>query len=179
MDSQKEQIADSFQKHFEHFGYKKTSVDDIAKELKISKKTIYQHFSTKEEIFYFIVSRVARQYSNRMAKELESLPSNREKLSELIRKIFAETRQWVKSNDAFEFKYKYDIAGLAFRDSYNELIKMYLREGVAGGEFPAMPVDLNVRFINGIISESMRLVTANPDLEVEQEVIEAINKLLT
>ena len=77
MSSQKEEIATSFQKHFEHFGYKKTSVDDIARELKISKKTIYQHFNTKEEIFYYIVSRVARQYMNRMATDLNGL-MNRE-----------------------------------------------------------------------------------------------------
>ncbi|MGD9101586.1 MAG: TetR/AcrR family transcriptional regulator, partial [Anaerolineae bacterium] len=67
MDAKKEQIADAFQKHFNHFGYKKTSVGDIARELKISKKTIYQHFSTKEEIFYYVVSRIARQYRDRMA----------------------------------------------------------------------------------------------------------------
>jgi len=98
MSFQKEEIADSFQKHFEYYGYKKTSVDDIAKELKISKKTIYQHFSTKEEIFYYIVSKVAQQYMNRMAADLKELPSAKAQLDQLVRMIFTESRKWLKEN---------------------------------------------------------------------------------
>ena len=179
MSSQKEEIATSFQKHFEHYGYKKTSVDDIAKELKISKKTIYQHFSTKEEIFYYIVSKVAKQYLNRMAADLKELPTATEKLDQLVRMIFAESRKWLKQNDAFEFKYKYDIAGLAFQDAYNDLLAELVREGISAGEFREGPVDLTVRFINGIISESMKILSSNPELVVEEEVIAAINRLLT
>jgi AcrR family transcriptional regulator len=41
---QKQAIAEAFKKHFQHFGFKKTSVDDISEELHISKKTIYQYF---------------------------------------------------------------------------------------------------------------------------------------
>jgi AcrR family transcriptional regulator len=178
MDTQKEQIATSFQKHFEHFGYKKTSVDDIAKELKISKKTIYQHFSTKEEIFYYIVSKVARRYVNSMAGRLDDFTSYREKLDKLVRMIFEESRPWLKENDAFEFKYKYDIAGLAFQEAYNDLLTDLVQRGIEAGEFRPGSVELKVRFINGVISESMKLLTANPDLIVEDEVVDAIDRLL-
>jgi AcrR family transcriptional regulator len=178
MNAQKEEIANRFQKHFEHFGYKKTSVDDIAKELKISKKTIYQHFNTKEEIFYYIVSKVAQQYMNRMAADLKELPTAKEKLDQLVRMIFTESRKWLKENDAFEFRYKYDIAGLAFRDAYNDLLAELIHEGIDAGEFRQGPVALTVRFINGIISESMKVLSANPELVVEEEVIAAINRLL-
>ena len=178
MSSQKEEIADSFKRHFEHFGYKKTSVDEIAQELKVSKKTIYQHFSTTEEIFYYVVSKVARGYMNRMAADLEGLPTQREKLDQLVRMIFAESRKWLKENDAFEFKYKYDIAGLAFQDAYNDLLAKLIEAGIREGEFREGTVALTVRFINGIISESMKVLSANPEVAVEQEVIEAINRLL-
>ena len=178
MSSQKEEIADSFKRHFEHFGYKKTSVDEVARELKISKKTIYQHFSTKEEIFYYIVSKVARRYMNRMAADLEGLPTQREKLNELVRMIFAKSRKWLKENDAFEFKYKYDIAGLAFQDAYNDLLAELIEAGIQDRGIPRGTVELTVRFINGIISESMKVLSANPEVAVEEEVIEAINRLL-
>ena len=59
--AQKQAIADAFKKHFQHFGFKKTSMDDISNELHVSKKTIYQYFSTKEEIFYYVVSQIAHQ----------------------------------------------------------------------------------------------------------------------
>jgi hypothetical protein len=47
------------------------------------------------------------------------------------------------------------------------------------GEFAAAPVDLTVRMMQGMISESMRLVSANPDLEVEEHLIKSILKLVS
>ncbi len=178
MDQKKEQIADAFQKHFNHFGFKKTAVDEVAKELSISKKTIYQHFSSKEEIFYFVVSRIARVYRNRMQQKLNEFPTYREKLAQLIRMIFAEARQWLKTNDAFEFRYKYEIAELAFQDTYAELIAELVQAGVASDEFSTDQLDLSVRFIRGIISESMALLGSQPDTAVEEGTIQAIFKLL-
>ena len=175
---QREAIADTFQRHFNHFGFKKTSVDDIAAELHISKKTIYQHFSTKEEIFYYVVSRIARQYLRRMERGLAQLATHGEKLSKLVRLIFAEAKKWLRENDAFEFRYKYEIGELAFKDAYSELLQTLVAQGMESGEFPRAPVELTVRLIQGMISESLRLVTASPDLEVEDHLVAAILKLL-
>ena len=174
----KERIAECFTRHFNHFGFKKTSVGDVAKELGISKKTVYQFFSTKEKIFYFIVSKAARSYRNKMEKDINQLPTSTDKIDTLIRMIFAETRKWLKTNDAFEFKYKYDIAKLAFQEAFNELLEKLVQQGVASGEFSVGNVQLTIRFFNGIISESMALVTANPDLPVEDDVIGSMMKLL-
>jgi len=178
MKDQKEAIADQFQKHFNHFGYKKTSVDEVAHELHISKKTIYQHFSSKEEIFYHIVRRIAHQYRQRMEKPLQDLPTCREKMAHLIRDIFAESRRWLKQNDAFEFKYKYEIAELAFQDTYAELITEIVQAGADAGEFTIDEAALTSRFVRGIIAESMRLLGSNPDLAVEEDAIAAVLKLL-
>lgn len=174
----KETIADAFKKHFTHFGFKKTSVDNITAELHISKKTIYQYFSTKEEIFYYVISRVARQYVLKMEAELAALPSAKDKLAQLIRLVFAEARPWLKANDAFEFRYKYEISELAFKDAYSELLKQLLDQGIAAREFSATPTDLTVRLIQGMIAESMRLVAANPDLAIEDHLVEAVLKLV-
>lgn len=177
--TQKDQIAEIFQKHFNHYGFKKTSVDEIAAELKVSKKTIYKHFSSKEKIFYFIISKVARKYSRSMEKKLEGITSSMEKINQLILMIFIETRKWLKSgNDAFEFKYKYEIAQLAFTDAYNEVFKRLLEEGIENNELEISNIEITIRFINGIISESMKLLSVNPELQVEGEVLESIGKLL-
>jgi AcrR family transcriptional regulator len=174
----KEVIADEFQKHFNHFGFKKTSVDEVARALQISKKTIYQHFNSKEEIFYYIVSRIARRYRAKMARELAAYPTHQEKLEHLIRMIFAESRKWLKENDAFEFKYKYEIAELAFQDTYEELVIELVQGGTEVGEFSTPQADLAGRFIRGIIAESMKLLSSDPSLAVEGDTIAAILKLL-
>lgn len=175
---QKQSIADAFKRHFQHFGFKKTTVDEIAHELQISKKTIYQHFNTKEEIFYFVVSQVARQYLRKMVNELAGDPTASQKLSHLVRMIFDETRKWLSDNDAFEFRYKYEIAELAFKDAYSELIQRLLKEGITSGEFRPVPVDLTVLMIQGMFSESMRLVSADPQRDIEEHLIEAILKIV-
>ena len=175
---QKEAIADAFQKHFNHFGFKKTSVDSISSELRISKKTIYQHFNTKEEIFYYVVSRIAQQYLRSMERELNQLPTRTERLSRLVNLIFTEAKKWLKENDAFEFRYKYEIGELAFKDAYSELLQDLIRQGIENGEFSQTPVELTVRMIQGMISESMRLVSANPELAVEEHLTEGILKLV-
>lgn len=50
MNEEKEKILFGAQKIFLADGFYKTPMDDIAAYLKISKKTIYKHFSSKEEI---------------------------------------------------------------------------------------------------------------------------------
>lgn len=175
----KDQIVDTFEKHFKHFGFKKTSVDDIAGELKISKKTIYKFFSSKEKVFYFIISKIARKFSRDMGKKLGKYDSQEEKVRQLIFMIFAETRKWLKSgNDAFEFKYKYEISELAFKEAYNDLFRQLIQKGIENKEFSISGLDLSIRFINGIMSECIRLVSVNPDLQVENEVTDSIIKLL-
>ncbi len=43
---------------FARFGYRKTSIDDVAKRVRIGKGTVYLYFSSKEELFGAIVNRI-------------------------------------------------------------------------------------------------------------------------
>lgn len=179
MEDRIEKIADIFEKHFNYYGFNKTSVDDVAKELKISKKTIYKHFSSKEKIFYFIVSRIAKNYCVSMKNKLNLQSSFQIQFDTLIKQVFKTTRQWLKEgNDAFEFKYKYEIASLAFQDAYSELFKELIQKGVNAKEFNVQNIDITISFIKGIISEGMKLIHINPSLKIENDVIGSITKLL-
>jgi AcrR family transcriptional regulator len=46
----KEQIAEAAEKLFMSYGIRSVTMDDIAKQLGISKKTIYQHYNDKDEV---------------------------------------------------------------------------------------------------------------------------------
>jgi len=51
MESEKRaQILTLAKKKFERFGFNKTTVDEIAKDANISKRTLYQEFENKEKI---------------------------------------------------------------------------------------------------------------------------------
>ena len=174
----KEKIAAAFKKHFKHFGFKKTSVDEVAKELRISKKTIYQFFTSKEKIFYYIVSRVAKGIKTGMEKDLAKYQSETEMLRQLILQIFAKSKTWLKKNDVFEFRYKLEIGSLAFKDAFEELLYQIVKSGMEKGEFKKSSPEIKVRFIEGVISEGMDIIAQNPNQEVVVDVIDSVLKML-
>lgn len=51
----KEYIVEESDKLFCQFGFKSVTMDDIAKHLGMSKKTIYQHFSDKDELVNILI----------------------------------------------------------------------------------------------------------------------------
>jgi len=56
MDDQvKDTILEVAFKLFQRFGYQKTTVEEIAREAKIGKGTVYLHFKSKEEILLTII----------------------------------------------------------------------------------------------------------------------------
>jgi AcrR family transcriptional regulator len=174
----KDQIADAFQRHFSHFGFQKTSIDQVSKELKISKKTVYQYFDTKEKIFYYIVHRIALDYCRKMERSLAKHRAVRAKISHLLDMIFSESKKWLRANDAFEFRYKHEIGELAFRDAYEDLLKRLIRSGMESGEFPRRDVDTTLNFIQGILGEAMKLLSKNPKSPVEEQAEQAIFRML-
>lgn len=78
----------------------------------------------------------------------------------------------------FEFKYKFEIAELSFKEAYNELFLKLIIEGIEKKEFEISDPKLIISFINGIFSESMKLISLNHEINIEKDVIKAILKLL-
>lgn len=175
---QKEKIADAFLRHFSHFGFRKTSMDQVSHELKISKKTIYQYFDTKEKVFYYVVHRIALEYCRKMEAEMNKRAKVGEKLSYLLRTIFSESKKWLQTNDAFEFRYKEEIGQLAFRDAYEDLLKRLIQAGMESGEFPRRDVEMTLGFIQGIISEAMKALAKDSKQSVNEQAEQAVFRVL-
>ena len=54
-----EQIIETARTLFHKFGFKKVSMDEIAKEAGVTKRTIYMYFSSKEDLLkYFIIEEI-------------------------------------------------------------------------------------------------------------------------
>ena len=86
MESEKRtQILTLAKKKFERFGFNKTTVDEIAKDASISKRTLYQEFENKEkileELFMFEALSVRKVILNQINKIVEPA----EKLQTYIR----------------------------------------------------------------------------------------------
>lgn len=75
-----QKILTSAKKHFTQKGYRQTSMEEIAIDLGISKKTIYLHFSGKEEL----LSAVIMAFQNKLSTKIEVVLDNKH-LSFLIK----------------------------------------------------------------------------------------------
>jgi AcrR family transcriptional regulator len=67
----KESIVAAATRLFARFGFKKTSVDQIAKDAGVAKGTVYLAADTKEDLFYQAIHREVRDYTAEIAKLID------------------------------------------------------------------------------------------------------------
>ncbi|NWF51131.1 MAG: TetR/AcrR family transcriptional regulator [Ignavibacteriaceae bacterium] len=72
------QIVKAAVKRFARHGYHKTTLDEVARDLRIGKATIYHYFASKDELYYDSIKWETSQYLEEIKKIF-----NREDLSEL------------------------------------------------------------------------------------------------
>lgn len=81
----KQRIMDSAAKRFFEFGISKVTVDEIAAELGMSKKTIYKYFPSKDDLLLAAV----RMHMERVAKEITSISNSNESFDKKIVALLA------------------------------------------------------------------------------------------
>src|SRR5262245_25926299 len=59
-------ILDAVERLLARYGYKKTTIDDLAREAGIGKGSIYLHFPSKEEVALCSIDRVAERVKRRL-----------------------------------------------------------------------------------------------------------------
>src|ERR1700730_641282 len=100
-------LLDAMERLLAHFGYKKTTMDDLADEAGIGKGTIYLHFPSKEEVALCSIDRVVERLRERL-KELARSPGPvTKRLREMLRTRvlfrFDSVREYSQSlDDLFE-----------------------------------------------------------------------------
>lgn len=140
MDDIKSLILDKAKERMERFGFKKTTMDEISKDCKISKKTIYEHFTDKEDMFRCLLLRECHKTIEILFSQMEDVSDPLEKLVILIRKAISYFNQ-----DHFITRIlKDDDLFLAFVNrKYHEMIDeeiisiiaQIIREGIQQGKF--------------------------------------------
>ena len=64
----KEQVIEAARRLFHQFGFKKVSMDEIAKEAGVTKKTIYMYFGSKEELLKYFIQEEIRNMEDIVEK---------------------------------------------------------------------------------------------------------------
>jgi TetR/AcrR family transcriptional regulator, cholesterol catabolism regulator len=76
-------------KAFERYGFKKTSIDDVAKAAGVAKGTVYLACESKEDLFYQVLHREVHQWMSRVGRLIDP----RVPADELLGKLAAESFQ--------------------------------------------------------------------------------------
>jgi AcrR family transcriptional regulator len=84
MDDVETHILDLAKRRFERFGFPKVTMDEIAKDGRITKKTIYRHFRSKEELFTRVVIREALAARAEILQRLGEVQDPLARLEKLI-----------------------------------------------------------------------------------------------
>ncbi len=130
-----QQIIKAARKLFHQFGFKKVSMDEIAKEANVTKKTIYTYFSSKEELLkYFIVEEIKN-----MKEIIEDLEKKDLDFFEMVNQGIYKLLKYQKESEFLNiitreaeiFKNPIAIENLKLID---EQIKNYIKEKLANAK---------------------------------------------
>lgn len=69
---------------FSHYGFRKTTMEEVAKALKMGKSSIYYYFQSKEEIFEAVVLYEANILRNELTTAIKSVESPIEKMRSYV-----------------------------------------------------------------------------------------------
>jgi AcrR family transcriptional regulator len=174
----KDQIADVFEKHVERFGYQKTTLDEVARELRISKKTLYAFFDGKADIYRYVVERIARQSRSQLAAAVAGMPTFGEKLTGVVRLAIGTARAHVEETSAGEWRAQFEVADDAFREAMGSLLAELVAGGVEAAVFPAQDVGLTVRMVGAMLVEYALMLRDDPGYDRDEELTAAIRRFI-
>lgn len=151
------QIIETASHLFLKYGVKSISMDDISRQLSISKKTIYQYFKDKNEIVYLISKRFLNEQKDKfdtIDRESENAIEKLYKGTLHARVIFEKINPYI----LFDIKKYYKDAWELYLDHernvmYFSLIKT-LEEGIREGLFRP---DINVQILATLRIEEIKL----------------------
>ena len=144
----KERILKEAQSLFEQHGMKRITMDDIARELSVSKKTLYQYFKDKEEL----VMSVAKLYISEQEDQMNDIRQrSKNAVEELAFMMECLTEMFTKTNPELFYdcrKYYPEAWSLFFNHKENYVVKKVtdnLRWGKRDGYYRG---DINVDVIS-------------------------------
>jgi AcrR family transcriptional regulator len=142
---------------FSRYGFRKTTMDEIAKALKMGKSSVYYYFKSKEEIFEAVVLYEANILRNELTKAIKSVDSPIGKMENYVfvrMKAFEKLSNYYnaifdKNLDHFEFiekiREKYDLEEIA-------ILRLILYDGVRkkifhveNSEYTAMAIQTTMK----------------------------------
>jgi len=177
----REQIMKVSKGVFEKYGFRKTTIDDLAKALRKGKSSIYYYFESKEDLFKAILDHEVEQLKKEIMAAVEQPTSPLEKIRiyievriEAIKKLSVlydfQKDNYFTIDNADELRNKYD--GIEV-----DIIKEILDNGIVSGDFNIRNTRITAISILTII-KGMELPVLTEELSAIKEKIDDMLPIL-
>lgn len=154
-------IIDVARNIFSHFGFKKTTMEEIAHATRKGKSSIYYYFSSKEDIFKAVVEKEAEELLDELLKSVSLIDDPIEKLKVYILTRMRKLKKLTNFYAAIKSEYLNHLEFIEeIRKKYDNdeirIITGILQDGVDSGKFAIEDPHLS----------AVAIVTAMKGLEV-------------
>ncbi len=150
-----DRILSAAHESFARFGFKKTTVEEIASRARVSKALVYKHFESKERIFETVVRSVLEEWSDSLAREVAAAGSSaRDRLDAMHRGTLALASRpglaELVGRGAQLVLQGWSDAIERATEQWKREIELILRDGIESGEIRG---DLDVESMADVIGE--------------------------
>jgi AcrR family transcriptional regulator len=159
--ARREVILDAALRMFGQYGYRRTSMDDIAREAEVAKGTIYLSFASKDEVFQALAQRLAEQMLTGAQAARNRSGTTADRLAAMQAAWFGAYAETIhRSPHAAELlDAKHRLSADLVAESgrrYKRLVREILTEAVDGGELDLEPVGLTLDIAAELLIASAR-----------------------
>ena len=159
MNKTKRKIFETSMKLFAEKGYDATSIEEITATVGVAKGTLYYHFSSKEEIFQFLVEEGVKLLKNSIAIKTSKLTNSLDKIKAIV---LIELKVLVKY-ESFMTIILSEIWGTSQRSKmcrdyvfdYIQMIQEIVEEGIKKGELQEDNPNVIASGIFGFVCSSL------------------------
>src|ERR1700732_5202072 len=141
---------------FTQYGYRKTSIDDIAQAAQVAKRTVYLHFENKAAVFLAILAYLGDQVRQRCTAAQSAGGTSVDRLTALLDAyfgmgfdLFSKSEHMPELEETFSKLARTKIVGL--NEEYEDRLARFLRSLEKTGEIGGPPRGLTVEQIVHIL----------------------------
>ena len=184
----REAILDATDTLMQRFGFRKMTMDDIAREAGISKRTIYTYFPSKEEVGLSSIARVVSSAQARMAAAFEGEGSHSQRLQQML-----VGRVMARVESVRDYRQSLDELFEAVRPAYMErrqknfetetgMIRDLIEQGNIAGEFaveyPKRAAEMLLRATNAFLPYSLSVAELGDTEAIRKDVTSMADLLI-
>lgn len=177
MPATRDEIAAAFGELALRYGYRRASVDDLTRVLRISKQTIYEHFATKKDLYRASVELWAvrqREHVESMLTETSAIG----RIVEVTNIAFADARRGFEANPHRDVAGPPEIVAEVNARVFGPMVQGLIARGNEAGEFRVEDPEMTAAFAMAIGVEAIRMMRADPSSRAPEAAVEAIRRLV-